>query len=316
MSHYILNLLPLTPEEKAAFEAAAPDACHLYAGRRTATPEQYAKATIVFGWPRAKDLAGCENLQWFQTMWAGSDEYTSSGLFPETAILTGSAGSNSQSVAEHMLACLMALCRKLPQCRDNQLQHKWVDLGNMKTISGATVLVVGAGNIGSAFAARCRGLGAHTVGLKRTVTGPVEGFDAVYPMEQLEQLLPQADVVALSLPHSAATTHLINSRRLELMKADAILLNAGRGSAVDQQALADALAAGKLWGAALDVTDPEPLPEDHPLWSTPNLLITPHLAGGMRLEITRKNCVEMALSNLKRYLAGEPLHNVVLPGKT
>lgn len=311
MSEYILNLLPLNQEERAAFEAAAPNATHVYAGRRTATPEQYAQATVVFGWPRPKDLAQCQHLKWFQTMWAGSDEYTASGLFPSGAILTSSAGSNSQSVAEHMLASLLALCRKLPQCRDNQIQGHWVDVGNMKTISGATVLVVGAGNIGSAFASRCRALGAHTVGLKRTVTGPIDGFDQVFSTEKLDELLPQADVVALSLPHSAATAKLMNAQRFALMKEDAIFLNAGRGSAVDQDALADTLRAGKLWGAALDVTDPEPLPDGHPLWSVPNLLITPHVAGGMRLEITRATCVQMALDNLKRYLNNEPLHNTV-----
>jgi len=314
MSHYILNLLPLTPDEKAAFEAAAPDAVHVYAGRRTATAQQYAQATIVFGWPRAKDLALGKNLEWFQTMWAGSDEYAASGLFPPQAILTSSAGSNSQSVAEHMLASLLALCRKLPQARDNQNKCAWVDLGNMKTISGATVLVVGAGNIGSAFASRCRALGAHTIGLKRTVNGPVEGFDQVLPISRLEQMLPQADVVILFLPHSPSTIHLMNRERFALMKQDAIFLNGGRGSAVDQDALAQALTDGKLWGAALDVTEPEPLPQDHPLWTVPNLLLTPHQAGGMRLEITRKNCVDMALDNLKRYLSGQPMKNVVLPG--
>ena len=244
-------------------------------------------------------------------MWAGSDEYTASGLFPSGAILTSSAGSNSQSVAEHMLASLLALCRKLPQCRDNQIQGRWVDVGNMKTISGATVLVVGAGNIGSAFASRCRALGAHTVGLKRTVTGPIDGFDQVFSTDKLDELLPQVDVVALSLPHSAATAKLMNAQRFALMKEDAIFLNAGRGSAVDQDALADTLRAGKLWGATLDVTDPEPLPDGHPLWSVPNLLITPHVAGGMRLEITRATCVQMALDNLERYLNNEPLHNTV-----
>ena len=313
MSEYILNLLPLNEEERAAFEAAAPDATHVYAGRRTATPEQYAQATVVLGWPRPKDLTYCKKLKWFQTMWAGSDEYTSSGCIPDGALFTSSAGSNSLSVAEHMLASLLSLCRKIPQCRDNQNRGQWVDVGKMKTITGATVLVVGAGNIGSAFAARCRALGAHTIGLKRTVTGPVEGFDQVYPTEMLDQLLPQADVVALSLPHTAATTKLMNEQRFALMKQDAIFLNAGRGSAVDQDALAQALTCGKLWGAALDVTEPEPLPDGHPLWSVPNLLITPHVAGGMRLELTRATCVQMALDNLKRYMAGEKLYNTVHP---
>lgn len=312
MSDYILNLLPVTPEERAQFEQLAPDAVHVYAGRRTITPEQLHQATVIFGWPRPRDLAQCGQLKWFQTMWAGTEEYTAPGILPPGAALTSSAGSNSQSVAEHMLACLLALCRKLPQCRDNQLKGQWVDVGNMKTISGAEVLVVGAGHIGSAFASRCRALGAHTTGLKRDVSRPVEGFDRLYTMDRLDQLLPQADVVALSLPHSAATAGLMDARRLSLMKEDAILLNAGRGSVLDQEALLALLRSGRLWGAALDVTQPEPLPEDHPLWSVPNLLLTPHTAGGMRLEITRKNCVQMALDNLQRYLEGQPLHNRII----
>ena len=181
----------------------------------------------------------------------------------------------------------------------------------MKTILGGTVLVAGAGHVGSDFAKLCRGLGAKTIGLKRRVNGPVEDFDEVHPMEELDDLLPQADVVALVLPHSPQTAGLMDARRLSLMKDDAILLSAGRGTVLDQEALAQAMRAGKLWGAALDVTDPEPLPKDSPLWDVPRLLLTPHVAGGMRLEITRRRCVEMALENLRRYVAGEPLHNVV-----
>ena len=161
MSECILNLLPLRPEERAAFEQAAPDAVHLYAGRRTASPEQYRQATVILGSPLPEDLTRCENLRWFQSMWAGTDEYTAPGILPSGAVLTNSAGSNSQSVAEHMLACLLALCRRLPQCRDNQSARLWKDLGKMKTISGALVLVAGAGHVGSAFALRCRALGPH-----------------------------------------------------------------------------------------------------------------------------------------------------------
>ena len=157
----------------------------------------------------------------------------------------------------------------------------------------------------------CRSLGAHTIGLKRNAAGPVSGFDRICPMEQLDELLPQADVVALMLPHSPQTAGLMDDRRIGLMKEDAILLSMGRGSVLDQEALARAMRAGKLWGAALDVTDPEPLPEDSPLWEIPNLILTPHVAGGMRLEITRKICIQMAQDNLRRYLAGEPLKNRV-----
>ena len=310
MSDVILNLLPLREQEKAAFEAAAPDAVHLYAGRRTATPEQFAQATVVMGWPRAPMLAQAPNLRWFHCMWAGTDWYTD--VLPPSVLLTSSAGTNSQSVAEHMLASLLSLCRKIPQCRDQQRDHAWIDVGNMKSLTGATVLVAGAGHVGSAFAQLCKALGAgRTVGLKRTVGGPVPGFDEVFHMEQADELIPQADVVALVLPHSPQTVHFMNRARLDLMKEDAVLLSAGRGTVLDQDALAQVMGAGKLWGAALDVTEPEPLPQDSPLWDIPNLLITPHVAGGMRLEITRRNCIELALDNLRRYEAGEPLQNLV-----
>ena len=309
MSEYILNLLPLHDGEREEFEAIAPDAVHVYARSSTATPEQIAAATVIFGWPRPEKMKGAASLKWFQTMWAGTDEYA--GMLPDGVLFTSSSGSNSRSVAEHMLASLLALCRRLPTYQDSQRAHSWKDEGPMKTILGGTVLVAGAGHVGSEFAKLCQALGARTIGLKRTVRGAIEGFDQVCPMEELDSLLPQADVVALVLPHSPATAGLMNGPRIARMKDDAILISAGRGTVLDQDALAQAMKAGKLWGAALDVTDPEPLPQDSPLWDTPRLLLTPHVAGGMRLEITRRRCVEMAQENLRRYLAGENLVNLV-----
>lgn len=230
MSETILNMLPLTEEEKAVFEAAAPDAVHLYAGRRTATPEQSAQATVILGWPRPNMVAQAAHLKWFHCMWAGTEEYVD--VMPAGAALTSSAGTNSQSVSEHLL----------------------------------------------------------------------------------DRLLPQADVVALTLPHTPETDGLMDRARLARMKEDAVLLSAGRGTVLDQDALVELMNGGHLWGAALDVTTPEPLPEDSPLWDVPNLLLTSHVAGGLRLPVTRENCVRLALENLKRYLAGEPLENVVRRG--
>ncbi|MCI8990463.1 MAG: D-2-hydroxyacid dehydrogenase [Lawsonibacter sp.] len=309
MSETILNLLPLHEGEREEFEAIAPDAAHVYARSSTVTPEQLAAATVIFGWPRAESMKQAVSLKWFQTMWAGTEEYV--GFLPEGILFTSSSGSNSRSVAEHMLTSLMAVCRRLPAYLDSQRAHVWKDEGPMKTILGGTVLVLGAGNVGSTFAGLCQGLGAKTIGLKRSVTGPVAGFDEVRPMDELDALLPQADVVALTLPHSPQTVGLMNTDRIARMKDDAILISAGRGSVLDQDALVRAMTAGKLWGAALDVTDPEPLPDNSPLWDVPNLLLTPHVAGGLRLEITRRKCVEMAQENLRRYLAGEPLKNLV-----
>ena len=309
MSETILNLLPLHPGEAEEFEAIAPGAAHIYARRSSVTREQLAAATVLLGWPKGEDLRQAVRLKWFQTMWAGTEEYD--GFLPQGALFTSSSGSNSRSVAEHMLTGLMAVCRHLPSYLDSQRSHVWKDEGPMKTILGGTVLVAGAGHVGSDFAKLCQGLGAKTIGLKRTVSGPVEGFDQVQAMDQLDALLPQADVVALVLPHSPQTAGLMDARRIALMKDDAVLISAGRGSVLDQEALAAAMRGGKLWGAALDVATPEPLPSESPLWDVPNLLLTPHVAGGMRLEITRRRCVEMAQENLRRYLAGEALVNRV-----
>ena len=309
MSECILNLLPLHDGEREEFEAIAPEAVHIYARSSTVTQEQMAAATVIFGWPRPERMREALRLKWFQTMWAGSDEYA--GMLPEGVRFTSSSGSNSRSVAEHMLTGLLAVCRSLPAYAASQRAHIWKDEGPMKTVLGGTVLVVGAGHVGSSFAKLCQALGARTVGLKRSVAGPVEGFDEVHTMDALDSLLPQADVVALVLPHSAQTAGLMNADRIAWMKDDAILLSAGRGSVLDQDALVQAMKTGKLWGAALDVTDPEPLPKDSPLWDVPNLLLTPHVAGGMRLEITRRRCVEMAQENLQRYLAGEKLVNSI-----
>lgn len=309
MSEYILNLLPLHEGEREEFESIAPGAVHVCARSSTATPEQIAAATVIFGWPRPEALKGAASLKWFQTMWAGTDEYA--GMLPDGVLFTSSSGSNSRSVAEHMLTSMLALCRRLPTYLDSQRAHVWKDEGPMKTILGGTVLVAGAGHVGGDFAKLCQGLGARTIGLKRNVTGPAAGFDEVRAMDELDALLPRADVVALTLPHSPQTAGLMNAARIARMKDDAILISAGRGSVLDQDALAAAMKAGKLWGAALDVTDPEPLPPDSPLWDIPNLLLTPHVAGGMRLEITRRRCVEMAQENLRRYLAGEKLVNLV-----
>ena len=309
MSECILNLLPLKEGEREEFEAIAPDALHIYARSSTVTPEQLAAATVIFGWPRPETMRGAVKLKWFQTMWAGTDEYA--GELPEGVLFTSSSGSNSRSVAEHMLTGLMAVCRRLPAYLDSQRSHRWKDEGPMKTIFGGTVLVVGAGHVGGDFAKLCQGLGARTIGLKRTVSGSAEGFDQLRPMDELDALLPQADVVALALPHSPQTAGLMDGRRIALMKDDAILISAGRGSVLNQEALAAAMGGGKLWGAALDVTSPEPLPPDSPLWDLPNLLLTPHVAGGMRLELNRRRCVEMGQENLRRYLAGEKLVNLV-----
>ena len=310
----ILHLLPLTAEQQAALRAAAPEAEHLFLpthDRRGATdiPADWrARVTILMGYVPPADLKRFPRLKWVQSWNAGVDPYLVPGVLPQGVVLTCAAGAYGPAVAEHMLAMLLAVYKRLPGYRDRQHRHTWEDLGPVQSLHGKTVLVGGTGDIGSAFARLCRALGAARVlGLHRS-DRPAEGFDQAFPLSALDGLLPQADVVALVLPHTAETAGLMDRRRLLSLRPDAVLLNAGRGTAVDCAALAEVLSSGRLLGAALDVTDPEPLPPDHPLWDAPRVLITPHTAGGYdHMALTLSNLSALFLDNLKRWRQGQPL---------
>lgn len=318
MKEIILNALPLTQEEQAAFRAAAPGAEHRFLPLMDSTgmtapipdPSLAEDATVVLGCLSVEIVRELKHLKWLQTWSAGVDAYLQPGNFPDGAVLTSAVGAYGPAVSEHMFATLLTLFKRLHLYRDDQRDHLARNRGMVKTLDGATVLVVGAGDIGTRFAALCKAMGAHTVGLTRTARPhPPQGLDEVHTIAQLDEWLPVADVVALVLPQTAETIHLMDSRRLGLMKEGAVLLNAGRGSAVDPTALLDTLRSGKLWGVSLDVTEPEPLPATSPLWDEPDLLLTPHVAGGLRMEGTRERIVGIALENLRRYTAGEPLRN-------
>ena len=307
----ILHLLPLPADGQDAFRAAAPEARHIFlptddrGGLRDLAPELFQQTTILFGFVPPDRLRRFSHLKWVQSWNAGVDSYLAPG-----AMLTSAAGAYGPAVSEHMLAILLALYKHLPAYRDQQSSHIWADRGPVSTLHGKTVLIGGAGDIGRHFALLARALGASRIlGLCRSARD-VQGFDQVYALDALDMLLPKADVVALALPHAPETVRLLDRRRLMRMKPRAVLLNAGRGSAVDCAALAELLSAGHLLGAGLDVTDPEPLPPDHPLWDAPNVLITPHTAGGYNhMQLTLDRIRALFLDNLKRYVAGEPLRN-------
>lgn len=312
----ILNFLRLTEAEQEAFRAAAPNAEHLFRpvadqtkDARTASGDELGRASVIIGCPPVAEMGKCSSLRWLQTWSAGVAPYLVSGVLPEGCMLSSAVGCYGPAVSEHMLASSLSLMKKLPLYRDNQREGRWADEGIVKSFDGATVLLLGTGDIGSHFAQLAKALGARTIGLNRHPEKPVSGMDELHLLSELDRWLPKADVVAMSLPETPETIHLINAHRLELMKPDAILVNAGRGSGVDCLALAQALKEGRLWGAALDVTEPEPLPEGHPLWTCPNLLLTPHSAGGDKLDATVRRIAALALDNLKRYLAGEELRN-------
>ncbi len=300
----ILNLLPLTRAQQIAFMDASKGHLHRFLDpgyTRLLNKDMLEDVTVIIGNPSPAIIKQCPRLKWLQTQSAGTEQYEVPGVLPEGAILTNASGAYGHAVAEHMFAMLLALMKRLPAYRD--AKGAWEDLGPVKTLENAQVLVLGTGDLGSNFAVMCKAMGARTAGIRRHPDQPAPGIDAMYGMDALDDLLPQADVVCLMLPHNKDTAGLLNKERLQKMKSDAILLNGGRGSAIDLDALTELMAAGHLWGAGLDVTDPEPLPPDHPLWKQARVLLTPHTAGGNHLPEIAPKIRAIALERLQRYLA-------------
>lgn len=273
--------------------------------------EEVQSADIIFGNPDPELIRGTSNLCWLQLNSAGADRYLEFGLLAEGALLTNATGAYGLTISEHLMGMLLMLTKKLHLLRDHQIRGVWENAGSVKTLMGATVLVLGAGNIGTEFAKRVRAFGSYVIGIRRTPGEWPKCYDEMHLIADLDNLLPQADVVVMALPGTPETAHIINKKRLDLMKDDAVLLNVGRGSAVDMQALCDVLESGKLWGVGVDVTEPEPLPAGHRLWNFPNVVITPHCAGGFGLNETKEYIVELFRRNLDRLLKGEPLENIV-----
>ena len=305
----ILNLLRLTESQKTAFlnltsgheMIFAPDG--LLEGEGIPVPDElYHKAEIILGNPPYEPLKGNHVLRYLHTKSAGTDRYEIPGLLPEDTVIQGAVGAYGHSVSEHMFAMLLAVMKRLPSYRDQQAAGIWEDLGPARTLSGAQVLCIGTGDLGASFARLCKALGANTTGVRRDPSRSAPGIDSIYGMDMLDTLLPEADVVSMMLPGSAETDKLMDSRRLKLMKKDAILLNGGRGNSIDCDALARVMADGHLFAACLDVTSPEPLPADHPLWQQKRALITPHSAGGDHLEDTACRVADVTLRHLRNYL--------------
>lgn len=315
----IINCLPLDQGERQEFLRAAPGIRQEFVVGTDmrqrmqwpmGVPQSFrSEATIILGNPSAEQVAACRNLIWLQTSSAGVDAYLKPGVLPQDAVLTSASGAYGQSVSEHMFAMMWALMKDLPGYRDNQRMGRWQPRGAVLSPRGCQVLVLGTGDIGASFARLAKSVGARTTGIRRHPDQPVDGFDRLGGFDDLDVLLPEMDVVALVLPSAPQTRHIIDGHRLDLMKSTALLINAGRGDAVDCMALAQALDEDGIFGAGLDVTEPEPLPEDHPLWSQPRCLLTPHVAGGAHLASNVDKILEICLDNLHRFTDGRPLRN-------
>ena len=271
-------------------------------------------AEIILGNPTDAQIAACPKLKWVQLTNAGVNNYVNRPALMERGIvLTCASGAFGQSISECVLAMVLSLYKHLNLFRDNQGECLWRDAGRQMSPCGKKLLVLGAGDIGRSVARIMSPFGVRTVGVRTHAAAGDELFEKYITLDEVDEYLPEADIVVCSLPETEKTIGFLNAERIALLNRNAILINVGRGSLIDCMALADALNKGTLYGAALDVTSPEPLPADHPLWKCKNAIITPHATGGSfgHLTATEEKIFEIARENLKRYLKGEPLMNMV-----
>ena len=307
----VICLLPVLQRHKKKLEEAAEGARFIYTTAAEVSAEQVSDADYIIGNVPPGLIAASDRLQVLQLGSAGTDPYIVPGVLSEKTRLLNATGAYSKAVAEHAFASVLMLQKKLHLYRDAQRSAQWSDYGTVTSMADAVVLVVGLGDIGCRFAGMCRALGAYVIGIKRRPGEKPDCVHELYTMEELDRQLPRADVIFSILPGTAATYHLYTPERFRLMKNTAIFCNCGRGGAVEGGVLFEALSKGEIGFAALDVTEPEPLPADDPLWGLDNLLITPHVSGFYHLPETFERIVDIAAENLRRFVRGEELKNIV-----
>lgn len=269
--------------------------------------------SLAIGFPSADILHGADTLRFLQLTASGTENYR---YAPARIQIAGAAGAYGEIVSEYMLAALLGFYHNLHIYRDNQRQCKWGDSHPITTIKGKSIVILGGGSIGCAFARLVRAMGATAIGIVRSRCLSPHAFDRLQVLSELENELAQADVVALCIPGIPENYKILNAAVLSSIRRSAILLNVGRGNLVDTEALYRFLQSGHLGGAILDVVDPEPLPKEHPLWRLDNVIITPHDAGNFRSMPTElsSSIADLACQNIQRFLQKQPLINAFSRG--
>ena len=261
---------------------------------------------IIFGHIPPALLKGAKNLKWLCSDFAGIEGYLDESVWPHPGcLLSNASGAYGPTISEHIIMLALMLLRRMPEYQPALARREWPYYAPIRSITGSHVVMLGTGDIGSHTARRMKALGASVTGVCRSGRSAESAFDRVLPISGLDGALPAADLLIMALPATAETAGILSRERIALLPPTAYVINVGRGSAIDQEALVEALRARRLAGAALDVTVPEPLPADHPLWECPNTILTPHAAGNMSLGLTCDLDVEMFCQDLARYAAGE-----------
>jgi len=274
------------------------------------TDEIIKKTNIIFGWPRYRHLKIAEKLEWLHLPSAGVENYTDKSLYyNDQLILTNSSGVYGKPIAEHVLALILSFNRNIPYYVEKKREKKWDKKYKTRDFFNSKLAVLGLGDIGSEIAVRAKALGAEVMAVKKHITEVPEYVDQLYTTEEKHKVLKEADYIVLALPLTEETKGIISAEELKIMKDNAYIVNIGRGELIDQPALIKALKEKWIAGAGLDVTIPEPLPEDSQLWDIENVQITQHSSGFSPSNEIRE--FDIFLKNLKKYKHNEDLINEV-----
>ena len=271
---------------------------------------------IFFGYGGSY-LKGAPRLRWFCSFSAGVEGYLDPDFFASRQVLlSNSSGAYGVTIAEHIVMVTLELMRRRQEYAEIVARREWVRDLPIRSIHGSRVTLLGTGDIGREAAKRLRAFGPkRIVGISRSGVAPEGLFDRVSGIDALDEILPETDLLVLSLPETPETRDLLSGNRLALLPEGAFLVNVGRGSALDQDALEAMLRSGRLGGAALDVFREEPIPPESALWTCPRLLITPHISGNVTLDYTAGRIVELFLEDFENYCDGRPLKRRVHPEK-
>ena len=271
--------------------------------------EQLGTVDVLFGWdiPLQRLAQRAPGLRWFHAHGAGINHLMPLDWLPAGAVLTNSRGVHGERATEYAAMAILMLNNRVPEMVTHQRQGRWGKFFNTH-IGGKTLLIIGVGHIGGAVARWAKGTGLHVLGVRRTGK-PHRYVDEMHRPEGLPALLPRADFVLMSAPHTAQSERMLGREQLALLKPGAGLLNYSRANLVDYDALREKLERREM-SAVLDVFDPEPLPPTSPLWNTPNLIMTPHCSSDDSDYYTPRT-LDLVMENMARFIAGKPLRNRV-----
>lgn len=274
------------------------------------------EAEIIFT-GNTRLIKDAPKLKWLCVPNAGAEQYLKPVLEDrEGVMLSNSSGAYGVTISEHIVMTALMLMRREPEYAELVRRRGWARDLTVRSIRNSRITLLGTGDIGRGAAARFRAFGPRRItGVNRRGRSPGDMFDAVVTLDALDRVLPETDLLVMSLPETPDTRGVMDGRRLGLMPEDAFIVNVGRGSAIDEAALAAQLRAGRFAGVALDVFAHEPLPQDDPLWDCPRLLITPHVAGNRTLAYTVERIAAMFIEDFQNYCDGRPLRRRVTLGQ-